>query len=108
VKGRGPNTRCSECPKKCFCGSSTKMQRNHIGGWHHVPCLFLPYCEKDHTTFHGMCRQAGVDFGYIPIKSLSLIQALKAILVGAWMVVDMLEKHLKSESGQAPTDDRKT
>jgi hypothetical protein len=84
------------------------MQRNHIGGWRHVPWLFLPYCENDHATFHHKCRQAGINFGHIPNKSLALIQALKAILVGAWMVVDMLEKHLKSQSGHTPTDDRKT
>jgi len=45
-----------------------------------------------------MCRRAGVDFRQTANKSLSLIQALKAILVGMWMVVDALEKHLKNQS----------
>jgi len=108
VKGGRPSTRCPECPKKCFCGSSKGMQRNHIGGWRHVPWLFLPYCKKDHATFHDKCRQARIDFGHIPNKSLALIQALKAILVGMWMVVDMLERHIRSQSDNPPTDDRKT
>jgi hypothetical protein len=55
-----------------------------------------------------MCEQAGVHFRDIPNKSLALTRALKAILIGMWMVVDMLEKHLKTQLGHAPTDDRKT
>lgn len=46
-----------------------------------------------------MCKRAGVDFRYTKNKSIRLIQALKAMLVGMWMVVDMLEKHLTSQSG---------
>lgn len=45
-----------------------------------------------------MCRRAGVDFAYTHNKAIRLIQALKGMLVGIWMVVDMLEKHLKSQS----------
>jgi hypothetical protein len=90
--------RCPECPKQCFCGSSKGIQQNHLGGWHHVPWLFLPHCEKDHATFHDKCRQAGVDFGYTKNKSIRLIQALKAMVVGIWMVLEMFEKHLKDQS----------
>ena len=74
------------------------MEQNHIGGHQHVPWLFLPFCREDHAEFHVMCRRAGVDFRQTANKSLSLIQALKAILVGMWMVVDALEKHLKNQS----------
>jgi hypothetical protein len=44
-----------------------------------------------------MCRRAGVDFGYKKNKAVRLIQALKAMLVGMWMVVDMLEKLLTNQ-----------
>jgi hypothetical protein len=85
------------------------MQKNHYGGWKVVPWFFLPNCEKDHNTFHRMCERARIDFRHIPkSKSLALIVALKAILIGMWMVVDMLENHLKSQLGHPPTDDRKT
>jgi hypothetical protein len=43
-----------------------------------------------------MCRRAGVDFGYEKDNAIRLIQALKGMLVGMWMVVDMLEKHLRA------------
>jgi hypothetical protein len=73
------------------------MEQNHVGGEKHVPELFLPFCKKDHAEFHLKCRQAGVDFHHIENRSLALVQSFKAILVGLWMVVDLLEKHLRSE-----------
>jgi hypothetical protein len=45
-----------------------------------------------------MCRRAGVNFSDMENRSLALIQALKAMLVGMWMVVDLFEKHIRSES----------
>ncbi len=48
-----------------------------------------------------MCRQAGVDFRHTDNKPIRLIQALKGMLVAFWMVVDMLEKHLRSQSGKS-------
>jgi len=45
-----------------------------------------------------MCRRAGVDFNDTKNKSIRLIHALKAMLVGVWMVLDMLEKHVRSQS----------
>jgi hypothetical protein len=83
------------------------MQQNHYGGWKDVPWFFLPNCGRDHATFHRMCERAGVHFRDIPNKSLALTRALKAILIGMWMVVDMLERHLRSQSGTPPTDGRK-
>jgi hypothetical protein len=40
-----------------------------------------------------------VDFDYTSNRSLGLIQALKAMLVGMWMVVEFFENHIKGESG---------
>jgi|CZKH01.1.fsa_nt_gi hypothetical protein len=78
------------------------MEQNHSGGWNHLPWFTYPFCKKDHAEFHVMCRRAGVDFRYTKNKSIRLLQALKAMLVGIWMVVDMLEKHLKSQSEDQP------
>jgi hypothetical protein len=73
------------------------MEDNHYGGRNHVPSIWLRFCRKDHTEFHVNCRRAGVDFSYTPNRSLALVQALKAMLVGMWMVVDSFEKHIRSE-----------
>jgi len=98
MKGRRPRVKCPECPEYCFCGSTKDMEQNHLGGNNHLPWLFYPFCKKNHAEFHVMCRRAGVDFLYTKNKSIRLIQALKAMLVGVWMVLDMLEKHLRSQS----------
>jgi len=74
------------------------MEQNHTGGNNHLPWFIYPFCKMDHAEFHVMCRRAGVDFRYTKNKSIRLIQALKAMLVGIWMVVDMLEKHLRNQS----------
>ena len=58
----------------------------------------IHFAERTTQKFHIMCRRAGVDFHFSKSKSIRLIQALKAMLVGIWMVVDMLEKHLASQS----------
>lgn len=74
------------------------MEQNHTGGRSHLPWFTYPFCKKDHATFHVMCRRAGVDFFFTTNKSLRLIQSLKAMLVGIWMVVDMLEQHIRSQA----------
>jgi hypothetical protein len=101
VKQPRPSTKCSECPKQCFCGSSEHLQQNHLGGWRHVPWLFLPFCESPHhAEFHAMCRRAGVYFSETGNRSLALIQALKAMLVAMWMVLDTFEKHIRKKNGE--------
>jgi hypothetical protein len=74
------------------------VEQNHLGGFNHVRWLTYPFCKANHSQFHVNCRRAGVDFRYTTNKSIRLIQALKAMLVGIWMVVDMLEKHIRSQS----------
>jgi len=98
LKVKRSSTACADCPKQCFCGGGEKLEQNHLGGKNHVPWLFLPFCGQDHSEFHAKCRQAGVDFRPAPGRILSLIQALKAMLVGMWMVVDCMEKHAKEQS----------
>jgi hypothetical protein len=106
MKPKRPSVRCSDCPKQCFCGIVEDLQKNHLGGWRHVPWLFYPFCKADHTQFHVNCRRAGVDFSHTPNKSLGLIQALKAMLVGMWMVLESFEKHARTQSEQPADDNR--
>lgn len=92
------HNRCPDCPKQCFCGSSKGLEQNHLGGRKHVRWLFLPFCrEPDHADFHRRCEQAGIDFRKTPNKLFGQIKALKAQLIGMWMVVDAMEKHVKDQ-----------
>jgi hypothetical protein len=88
---------CPECPELCFCGSSKQLEDNHFGCRRHVPDIYLPFCGEDHATFHVLCRRAGINFRAIKDRSMALIQALKAMLIGLWMVVDRLEKQITSQ-----------
>jgi hypothetical protein len=87
---------CPECPEECFCGSSKRLEDNHLGGRRYVPDVYLPFCGEDHAAFHVLCRRAGINFRAIKDRSMALIQALKAMLIGLWMVVDRLEKQMTS------------
>ena len=104
MSSRPSKVRCNECPNECFCESPKHLEQNHLGGWRHVPWLSLPFCRVHHGTFHVMCRRAGVDFSHAPNRALALVQALKAILVGLWMVVNELEEHLKMQLRKGNTD----
>lgn len=97
MKSNRPQKRCPDCPKQCVCGSLEGLEDNHLGGRNHVPGIWLPFCGQDHKQFHVNCRRAGVDFSYTANRSLGLIHALKAMLVGMWMVVELLEKRIKSQ-----------
>ena len=77
------------------------MEHNHLGGGNHVSWLTLPFCGPDHAQFHVMCRQAGVDFQKQSTVLMGQIQALKAQLVGMWMVVDGMEKQAKADEGRS-------
>jgi hypothetical protein len=83
------------------------MENNHLGGQNHVPSIWIPFCGQDHKQFHVMCRRAGVDFNYTANRVLALVQALKAMLVGMWMIIDMLEKRVK-EKPKPREDDANT
>jgi hypothetical protein len=74
------------------------LEANHLGGQRHAPAISLPYCSKDHADFHANCRRAGVDFRKQPDKVLGQVQALKAHLVGLWMVIQEIERVVKQKS----------
>jgi hypothetical protein len=100
MKSKRTRKHCPDCPEHCFCGSSQQLEDNHLGGRRHVPWLWRPDCNPDHAQFHVMCRRAGVDFRKQSNKLIGQIQALKAQLVGMWMVVESVEKQVK-ERGRA-------
>jgi hypothetical protein len=65
-----------------------------------VRWLFLPFCQNPHhADFHRLCEQAGIDFRKTNNKLFGQIQALKAQLIGMYMVVDDMEKDAKEQMG---------
>lgn len=62
-----------------------------------MPWLWSPFCRPDHAQYHANCRRAGVDFGKQKNRLMAQIQALKAQLVGMWMVVEGMEKYAKEQ-----------
>ena len=99
MKSQRAGKRCPDCPEQCFCDSSHQLPkittREEARGI--VPWLWLPNCKPDHAQFHVMCRQAGVDFRKQSNKLIGQIQALKAQLVGMWMVVESMEKYINEQ-----------
>ena len=105
MKEKRTGKHCPECPEQCFCGSSQHLEDNHHGGRKHVPWLWLPNCRVDHTHFHVMCRRAGVDFEKQKNLIMGKMQALKAQVVGLWMVIESIEKEIqeREEKSDATT-----
>jgi Tfp pilus assembly protein PilO len=54
--------------------------------------------------YHANCRRAGVDFRKQKNQLIAQIQALKAQLVGMWMVVEAMEKQVKEQSEEQTND----
>jgi hypothetical protein len=104
MKSNRSQKRCPDCPEQCFCGSSQQLEDNHLGGRKHVPGVWIPYCLLDHAQFHAKCRQAGVDFRKQRNKALGQIQALKAHMIGMWMVVESIEKQVRDQSEEQDND----
>jgi len=104
MKSKRTRKRCPDCPEQCFCASSQHLEDNHLGGRKLVPWLWLPHCQPDHAQFHANCRRAGVDFRKPKNQLIGQIQALKAQLIGMWMVVEAMEKHVKPELGDQSND----
>lgn len=104
MKSKRTSKHCPDCPEQCFCGSSQQLEDNHLGGRKHVPWLWLPHCKPNHAQFHANCRRAGVDFRKQKNKLMAQTQALKAQLVGMWMVVEAMEKQVKAQSEESTND----
>ena len=95
MKAKRPHKRCPDCPKQCYCESKQQLEDNHLGGQHHVPWLWTPFCRPDHAQYHVNCRRAGVDFHKQSNKLMAKLQAFKAQLVGLWMVAEEMEKEIR-------------
>jgi hypothetical protein len=97
MKSKQTRKKCPDCAEQCFCSSSQQLENNHLGGRKHVPWLWIPFCRADHAQYHANCTRAGVDFRKQSNQLMAQIQAFKAQLVGMWMVVESMEKHVNEQ-----------
>jgi hypothetical protein len=78
-----------------MCGSTRRVEANHVGGRKHLAWFTSPLCGEHHDRFHTLLRQVGVDLQYTPDPVERAIRVLKALLVFAWMVLEGLQHALR-------------
>jgi|CZKR01.1.fsa_nt_gi hypothetical protein len=77
--------------RRCvICGSTRRVEANHVGGRNFVAWFTGPLCGDHHDRFHVLLRQMRLDLRYTPDPVERAIRVLKAILVFAWMVLEGL------------------
>lgn len=78
--------------RRCvICGSTRRVEDNHVGGRNHVAWFTGPLCGNHHDRFHVLLRQMRLDLRYTSDPVERAIRVLKAILVFAWMVLEGLQ-----------------
>ncbi len=99
-------SRSGENIRRCvICGSTRRVEANHVGGRRHIAWFTSPLCGQHHDRFHALLRQIGLDLEYTPDPVERAIQALKAILVFAWMVLEGLQHAISGKKrGQHERD----
>lgn len=84
----GPKEKIRRC---VICGSTRRVEANHVGGRHLIAWFTGPLCGDHHDRFHVLLRQMRLDLRYTSDPVERAIRALKAILVFAWMVLEGLQ-----------------
>lgn len=84
----GPSDKIRRC---VICGSTRRVEDNHVGGRNHVVWFTGPLCGDHHDRFHILLRQMRLDLRYTSDTIERAIRVLKAILVFAWMVLEGLQ-----------------
>ncbi len=78
--------------RRCvICGSSRRVEDNHVGGRNHVAWFTASLCGDHHDRFHELLRQMRLELRYTPDRVERAIRVLKSILVFAWMVLEGLQ-----------------
>ncbi len=84
----GPEEKIRRC---VICGSTRRVEANHVGGRHLIGWFSSPLCGDHHDRFHVLLRQMRLDLRYTSDPVERAIRVLKAILVFAWMVLEGLQ-----------------
>jgi hypothetical protein len=91
--------------RKCvICGSTRRVEANHVGGRNHIAWITSPLCGEHHDRFHALLCQAGVDLRYTREPVERGLRVLKAMFVFGWMVVEGLKHESEPESGRGQDD----
>ena len=78
--------------RRCvICGSTRRVEDNHVGARNHVAWFTCPLCGDHHDRFHVLLRQIRLELRYTPDRVERAIRVLKSILVFAWMVLEGLQ-----------------
>jgi len=87
----------------CVICGAIRIERNHLGGQNFVAWFTMPFCPKHHRQFHALVDAAGINLEYSPDPIVRLIRALKAMLVGAFMVLEAMEElNSRSRNNDSP------
>ncbi len=88
--------------RKCvICGSTHRVESNHVGGRNHVAWFTGPLCGDHHDRFHILLCQMRLDLRYTSDPIERAIRVLKAILVFAWMVLEGLQHAANWRKGES-------
>ena len=69
-------------PSRCvLCGSTDRVELNHIGGRNHVIWITAPFCRKHHNEFHLRLRLAEIDLRYTDDRQERFRRARQATLI---------------------------
>ena len=78
--------------RRCvICGSTRRVEANHVGGRNFVAWFTSPLCGDHHDRFHVLLRQMRIELRYTSDPLERAIRVLKAMLVFAWMVLEGLQ-----------------
>ena len=87
--------------KRCvLCGSTHKVQANHLGGRCHLAWFTMPFCGECHLLFHEMVKRAGIDLSYTHDPIERTRRALAAIKIAEWMLLEQLKKRVTQTQGE--------
>jgi hypothetical protein len=90
----GPRGEIRRC---VICGSTRRVEANHVGGRNLIAWFTGPLCGDHHDRFHALLRQMRLDLRYTSEPVERAIRVLKAILVFAWMVLEGLQHWRKGD-----------
>jgi hypothetical protein len=95
-----------ETSKCVICGSTGRVEANHVGGRRHIAWFTMPLCGEHHDRFHVLLNQIRLDLRCTPDPVERSLRVLKATLVFGWMVIEALHHQIAKQNGRCAAHDR--
>jgi hypothetical protein len=93
--------------RKCaICGSTGRVEANHVGGRQQIAWFTVPLCGGHHDKFHVLLNQIRLDLRYTPDPIERSLRVLKALLVFGWMVIEALHHHVAKQNRRCDEHER--